>query len=814
MKTSLRGPWRWLPVALGVIAAHPASGQAYPTDYRWTTVAGRNSIGSDDGPGDLVRFNYPQAIAADARGNLFVADTGNHTIRRMDAVAGTFSTIAGLAGKSGYVDGPGTNARLSGPVALTAAPDGTVYFADAGKTIRSITAAGAVATVAGARNVSGFQDGAAAAALFSEIRALASGSVGEIYLIDGNYVRRLANGTVSTLLSPDVSLSVTGVGQQFFPASALAVSAGGELYVAGTLQEPAGSLTPCILRRSPAGAWSAFHLADINTIGAVSGITALAVLNDGTLAAALVRSYPGNNELWHFALDGTATSLGRTSRGDGNSLAIPGLAASPAGGFMALRADNAIARHALDGSHQVFAGTPAGSGELSRAASLALDTQGNAWIATLEQMYTLGRPSTSESLIRVSPAGNISTVIGAAFVYDVHYGIPALAAADDFGNAYFIHGMIRMDQLNRIDATGAVVDTSRFLDSVPQPTYPLEDCVIDGAGNFILTETSGRAIWKRTPTGTWSVLAGGGPGQSMVDGSGAGATFSSPTGICRDPSGNFHVLDTAWIGGELAGCFIRRITPAGQVTTNPFNLVIDLVAAGVMERASPSDLSARCTPTDLVVDRHGNYFLAYPAAGVVVRFADGQLTVVGGSLGEHGERSGINDQARFSYPGLLAIDAADRLYLMDTDGSLRLGVPYSAAPVITSQPVAQSAYPGDSVQFSVTAEGSPAPTYEWYCSTTKIAGATAATLVLNGVQPSNAGSYWVNVTNSAGTVRSAAATLTVLTRTPVPSGSGGSRGGGGGAPTLWFLSGLLGAWLARCRRQSKTSALPGREPVG
>jgi len=115
----------------------------------------------------------------------------------------------------------------------------------------------------------------------------------------------------------------------------------------------------------------------------------------------------------------------------------------------------------------------------------------------------------------------------------------------------------------------------------------------------------------------------------------------------------------------------------------------------------------------------------------------------------------------------------------------------TAAPVITAQPQSKSVVQGGSVQFAVVATGTPTPTYQWYFNGSAISGATAATLSLSGVQSTNAGNYTVVITNSAGSVTSAKATLTVTPSEP-------SSGGGGGAIDVRFLLALLVLVGARC----------------
>lgn len=124
------------------------------------------------------------------------------------------------------------------------------------------------------------------------------------------------------------------------------------------------------------------------------------------------------------------------------------------------------------------------------------------------------------------------------------------------------------------------------------------------------------------------------------------------------------------------------------------------------------------------------------------------------------------------------------------------------APTIAAQPQSQTVTTGSNVTFSVTASGTPAPTYQWSKGGVAIAGATGTSLSLTNVQAGDAGSYTVTVTNSAGSVTSTTATLTVNTPvTPPASGGGGGGGGGGGAPSAWFALAAAAAAVARAWRR-------------
>ena len=98
-----------------------------------TTLAGlAGSAGSADGTGSAARFNDPVGVAVDSAGNVYVADTDNHTIRKVTP-AGVVTTLAGLAGSSGSADGTGSAARFNDPYGVAVDSAGNVYVADTGQ---------------------------------------------------------------------------------------------------------------------------------------------------------------------------------------------------------------------------------------------------------------------------------------------------------------------------------------------------------------------------------------------------------------------------------------------------------------------------------------------------------------------------------------------------------------------------------------------------------------------------------------------------------------------------------------------------------
>ena len=188
----------------GAIALAGYSQSNYATPYAFSTLAGF-APGSADGTGAAARFNGPSGVAFDSSGNAYVADSQNDTIR-MITPAGAVTTIAGAAGEVGSDDGPGNAARFSSPNGVAADGAGNIYVADFGNdTIRQLTreTVGGVTTwttttIAGTAGQPGSADGKGAAARFKTPAGVAADGSGNVYVADlGNStIRKLTPSTV------------------------------------------------------------------------------------------------------------------------------------------------------------------------------------------------------------------------------------------------------------------------------------------------------------------------------------------------------------------------------------------------------------------------------------------------------------------------------------------------------------------------------------------------------------------------------------------------------------------------------------------
>jgi sugar lactone lactonase YvrE len=208
-----------------------------------STFAG-STTGSTDGNGTAAKFNYPRGVAVDGLGNVYVADTGNHMIRKITP-AGLVTTVAGST--SGFADGTGTAARFSGPQGLAVDSTGNIYVADTNNfKIRKITPDGVVSTLAG--STYGFADGIGINASFKHIFGVSVDSTGNVYVADtyNNMIRKITpDGVVSTLAgSTPGSTDATGTNAKFNSPNGLAVDSIGNVYVADSGNNKIRKITP------------------------------------------------------------------------------------------------------------------------------------------------------------------------------------------------------------------------------------------------------------------------------------------------------------------------------------------------------------------------------------------------------------------------------------------------------------------------------------------------------------------------------------------------------------------------------------------
>lgn len=819
MKTVLPSLARRVGLFLATLASLQAASD-YSRPYSFTTLAGVASIGSEDGAGASARFFSPRAAAVDATGNAFIVDTGNHVIRKVTPT-GTVSTFAGVAGVPGSADGTGADARFNSPQDIAADAAGNLFVTDtANQTIRKITPAGVVTTVAGSAGVAGHIDGTGSAARFNQPLGLALDATGNLFVTEGGNgaIRKITPAGVVSTYARDLHFSEPDY-------CAIAVDSAGSVYVAlfafrnedYTFDEQGNPIRHAsdigfLTKVLPDGTLNYLTqttrtLSPPAEVGPSSTITDLLASGVDKLIVA------GSRQVRTFSVtDRSFSALSGSGQGgssDGNATDAHysdqfGLAALPNGGFIVADAgNNTVRRIAVTGSVNTIAGlaldnavgTRDGAGAAARfagAAGMAIDASGNLYLA-----------DTDAHCIRKISAGSVVTTLA---------GSPGNAGADDGAgaNARFNRptgvamapsgDLYVADTFNhairRVSAGGMVTTVAGKAGSHandPSSVFAFPQGVaVNAAGAVLVADTHNSSIRLVAGDGSVQTLYGLTGESGTADGTGGSARFTRPTGIAVAPGGDLYVTEASETPSVSR---IRHIATNGTVTT------IAGAENGYADGAAPRFNR----PAAIAVDADGNLFVADTYNHVVRAVSPtGAARTLGGLAGAPGNSDGTGGGARFFYPEGAAV-SGNKLYITSST-AVRQGS-LAPLPTITTQPASQSVKAGGSVTFTVAATSPSSLRYQWFFNGTALAGATSASFGLNNVQVGNAGDYTVTVTNDGGSATSNVAKLTVETTTnPPPTGGGGGSTGGGGAPSFWFVGflGLLAAFrsLRICLRRA------------
>ena len=504
--------------------------------YRIDTVAG--GIG-DGGLATASRLKDPLDVTVDGSGNLYIADTSNHRVRKVDTT-GKITTVAGT-GRSGFSGdgGPATAARLDAPSGVAVDESGNLYIADRlNNRIRKVDTSGRITTVAGT-GTSGFSDDggpATAARIFSPSGVALDGS-GNLYIADqlNNRIRKVdTSGKITT---------VAGTGTGSFggdggPATQAWINSPRSVEVDGS-----GNLY--IVDR-----WN-YRIRKVDTAGTIT-----------TVAGTGTSGFSGDG--------GQAT--------DARINAPRGVAVDGSGNlYIADTSNNRIRKVDSSGVITTVAGTGtlgfSGDGGQATAAKIwepsgvEVDGSGNLYIADT-QNYRIRKVDTS---------GTITTVVGVGLSGFGGDGGPATGAqirspqgveVDGSGNLYIAdpgnHRVRKVDTSGTITTVAGTGTRGFSGDNGPATEAQLDwpqRVAVDGSGNLYITDRNRHRVRKVDTAGTITTVAGTGTaGFSGDDGPATSAQINRPEGVAVDESGNLYISDTS-------NQRIRKVDSSGVITT-------------------------------------------------------------------------------------------------------------------------------------------------------------------------------------------------------------------------------------------------------
>lgn len=246
----------------GICPGQAGSNIAGPNGGIVTTPMGGTVFGNIDGTGTGAGFTGPIAIAVDSSKSLYIAD-GNR-IRKATS-SGVVTTLAGST--AGYADATGTAAQFNNIQGIAVDSTGTVYVGDTGNNrIRKVTPAGVVSTLAG--SISGFVDGTGAAARFNMPYGVSVDGSGNVYVADlsNNRIRKVSSaGVVTTLAGSGAngSANATGASASFWGPSDVATDSLGNVYVADSNNNLIRKITSAGVVTTLAGS----TYGNVNTVG-------------------------------------------------------------------------------------------------------------------------------------------------------------------------------------------------------------------------------------------------------------------------------------------------------------------------------------------------------------------------------------------------------------------------------------------------------------------------------------------------------------------------------------------------------------------
>jgi sugar lactone lactonase YvrE len=582
-----------------------------------TVVAGNGWAGfsGDGGAATSAQLNFPYGVAVDASGNLYIADTSNHRVRKVAADSGTITTVAGSGGQGlGGDGGAATSAQLNQPCGVAVDGGGNLYIADTNnQRIRKVAAgSGTITTVAG-NGVPAFggDGGAATSAQLAAPMGVAVDGSANLYIVDSsnNRIRKVAagSGTITTVAGNGrAGYGGDGVATSiplYYPYG-VAADGSGNLYIADTLTHR--------IRKVAAGS---------GMITTVAGSGGQGLGGDGGLATSAQLRYP-----YGVAVDGS----GNLYIADTLNHRIRKVAAGS--GTITTVAGNAIPLYNYgDGGGYGGDGGAATSAQLNQPYGVAVDGSGNLYIADTGNQRIRKVAADSGTITTVAGNGNPGLGGDGGLATSAQLYNPSGVAVDASGNLYIAD--TSNHRVRKVAADSGTITTVAGSggqglggDGGAATSAQLNQpygVAVDGAGGVIVADRGNQRIRRLTPQSTITVTSSPVGRSVTVDGTSvitpqaltwdAGSTHTLSAFDPQGGSTGVQYLFSSWSQGGKASQTI--IAPAANTTytasfATQFYLTTNAVGNGHISPDSGWQNAGATVPVNATAGA-GAYFLGF-----------------------------------------------------------------------------------------------------------------------------------------------------------------------------------------------------------
>ncbi len=621
------------------------------------TLAGTGAAGGNDGAVSAATFNNPQGITLDNRGNLWVVDTGNHTIRRINLTAGTVETIAGSLGSAGWVDGTGKAAKFNSPAGIALEteplaqqlererkgdppPPVSMIIADTGNgLIRRVRESGAVETIR--TNAQGVSSGA----------EISSGS-------DWKGMEQAST--------------------RFKSPTGVTVDPFGNIYIS----EPGSSRIQTILQSG-----EVVSAAGAKTFAAPTGIV---TTQSGKVLVADSTSFA--RELGYGEPQITSVTPEKISLRGGETVTITGKNFGP--GTLIIIAGQIINTvQSRNSNALVFTAPALASGQTT------LTVQNRAGLA--QKSFVIGTISLDQL-----PVGHITTVAGGSTYSGDGYVAsmatllhPLFIAIDSQGNLYISD--YEDNRIRKVSAITGIItsiagtgDAGYWGDNGPAAAARLNcpnGVAVDTEGNLLVADSANARIRKiAANTGIITTIAGtGSHGFSGDNGPATAAKLSSPSGVAVDYANNIFIND-------LSNGRIRKVDATKGIITT----VAGTGENGYSGDGGPATAARLLYPQGIALDSIGNLLISDQGNYRIrkVTAASGIITTVAGNglWGFSGD-NGPATAARVNTTAGIAVDSSDNILIADTSNQRIRKVTALTGIITTVAGTGEKGYSGDGI---------------------------------------------------------------------------------------------------------------------